>query len=197
MEVLSRSRDEDPHRLEALEREEGVLPGERRSVTHVLSFAFNWDGAQGAQLELHVAGFDEVIPFDDGDEDDVHVTASRLQPMTAAMTARTRDELEDVARRHDGEYDGWDLTRTGWDVPLPPEHGAVRPLPPGWVRETLVARAKAAGDPVVACAGCRRETVEKLLDGERWRYWSIGRDGLRPFCPDCLPRRPLRSRVPE
>lgn len=188
LKMPSESRDRDSAWLDDLVRE-GVVLGESRLVTQFFSFPLERDGAHGAHLELQVRGWSEVVIDEEVTGDDYwHIAAFRLQTITAGAVSQMRDEMEDLARRYQGVYDGWDVTRMLFDVPYPPNTELNR-APASWMQEVLVGRAKEAGEPVMRCSSCETETVDRLATATRWRYWPDPAGGLRPHCRDCTTRR--------
>jgi hypothetical protein len=183
----SESRDQDSAWLDDLVAE-GIVLGETRLVTQFFSFPLNRDGALGAGLELQVRGWDEVVVEEERDGAYWFVAAFRLQLLTPAAVSAMRDEMEDIARRYEGVYGGWDVTRMRFNVPYPPNTELYQ-APRGWVQEVLVDRAKAAGEPVLTCVSCEVETVDRLAEATRWRYWPSASGELRPYCRDCTKRR--------
>jgi hypothetical protein len=92
----------------------GIVSTEPHWVTHRLSFSFNGAGASGANAELKRLGWPRVTLDEDPiGEDSWHISAWRTQPLTEECVAAVRAELEAVATRHGGDYDGWELTRDG------------------------------------------------------------------------------------
>jgi hypothetical protein len=184
----SQSRDQDPAWLDDLVGE-GIAVGETRLVTQFFSFPLNREGALGAGLELEVRGWNEVVVEEESTGGDYwFVAAFRLQVLTIEALSEMRDEMEDIARRYEGVYGGWDVTRMRFNVPYPPNTELYQ-APRGWVQQVLVERAKASGAPVLQCVSCDVETVDRLADATRWRYWPSPSGALRPYCGDCTKRR--------
>jgi hypothetical protein len=61
--------------------------------------------------ELERLGFEAVV-FDEAGGGNWHVTAFGRELLSPDGVARRRAEMEDIARRYDLVYDGWDRTRT-------------------------------------------------------------------------------------
>jgi hypothetical protein len=118
--------EEDLQGLGELERE-GLPLGEFRWVTHFFSFPLNREGAMAAYRELTDAGWPEVIPDETREGSNYwHIAAFRRQRISADSIGATRQELEEVAARHGGEYDGWDLTWRLPGRPLPPDRPNIK-----------------------------------------------------------------------
>jgi hypothetical protein len=124
---------DDSKGLEEL-RLEGLPLGEFRWLTHFFSFPLNRDGAMAADTELVESGWPEVVVDEELEGDDYwHIAAFRRQRVSADSIASIRRELEELAARHGGEYDGWDLTWRSLGRPLPPDRPNIRS--PGHLHE--------------------------------------------------------------
>jgi Regulator of ribonuclease activity B len=113
------AKDEDERRVEEI-HSEGLLPGEERWVTHMFSFPLNRGGAMAAYRELGEYPFSVIDEELTGDEY-WHIATFRRQAITIETVAHARDEMEAIAERFGGEYDGWDLTYRRRGSLLPPE----------------------------------------------------------------------------
>jgi regulator of ribonuclease activity B len=116
----------DSQGLEEL-RLEGLPLGEFRWVTHFFSFPLNREGAMAAYNELTEGGWPEVVTDEELEGDNYwHIAAFQRQRISADSIAATRKELEELAARHGGGYDGWDLTWRLSGRPLPPDRPNIR-----------------------------------------------------------------------
>jgi hypothetical protein len=112
-------RAEDARHLTELQAE-GLLPDEERWVLHTFSFALNPSGAMAAYQELGEYPF-SVIDEELTGNDYWHVATFRRQPITTEAIAGARAEMQAVAERFGGDYDGWDLMYRTPGSLLPPE----------------------------------------------------------------------------
>jgi hypothetical protein len=75
-----------------------------------LSFNFNFDGMLAASRELRERGWIDVVSDEEITGDDLwHMAASGRRVFADESIAALRAEMEDLAGRHGGVYDGWDL----------------------------------------------------------------------------------------
>jgi hypothetical protein len=121
---VSIENDEDG--LAELERA-GLPIGEHRWLTHFFSFPLNRDGAMAAWAELERCGWPEVVIDEEVEGDDYwHIAAFGRLAVTAESIAATRRDLKQLAERHGGVYDGWDLTWRLPGRPLPNDRPEIR-----------------------------------------------------------------------
>jgi hypothetical protein len=100
---------------------EGPAPREPRRIAQFFSVTGNLFGARDAGKELVDLGWSDptIIEEVKGDED-WHLTVYRTQPVTAELIADLRVLMTDIASRHGGQYDGWDLAVLTPERRLPP-----------------------------------------------------------------------------
>lgn len=110
---------DDPSRIAEL-ISEGLLEGEPRWVSHNLYFPQNEAGARSAYQEV---GPDPFAMIDEEVEDagHWHVVVFRKHEITLAALVVIREELDAVAARHGGTYDGWFPMYRNPGQTLPPE----------------------------------------------------------------------------
>jgi hypothetical protein len=98
----------------------GALDTER-PISVFFSFFFNLPGALAACEELRTLGWPEASADEEVTGDDLwHVyTSGRRQRVSDAAITRLRVEMEDLAERHQGTFDGWNVTGRGlgWAEP--------------------------------------------------------------------------------
>jgi hypothetical protein len=83
---------------------------ELRCVSHSFSFLFNAEGARAVGAELKRLGFARVWVGEEITGDDYwHVTAWRRQSLTQRVVANSRRQMETLAVRNKGTYDGWEI----------------------------------------------------------------------------------------
>jgi hypothetical protein len=92
-----------------------------RPVTVFFSFTFNRTGALAACEELRGLGWPEADADEEATDDEcwhVYGLGRRLVLSEVSIT-RLRTEMEDLAERHGGTFDGWDVTGVGlrWTEP--------------------------------------------------------------------------------
>jgi hypothetical protein len=90
---------------------ESQLPADPVEVTHFFSFPLNGEGAIAASAELKRTGFETWTGTESSGDDYWHIAAWKVQSVTARVVAETRARMEDLASRHGGTYDFWDLRR--------------------------------------------------------------------------------------
>jgi hypothetical protein len=92
-------------------RSHGALDTER-PITVTFSFIFNRQGAFAACDELGSLGWPRVGSDEEVDGDDCwHAYGiGRRLVLSEDSIARLREEMEDLAERHGGTFDGWDLS---------------------------------------------------------------------------------------
>src|SRR5947209_1213327 len=86
---------------------------EPRWISHAFSFPFNAGGARAMGAELERRGFARVWVGEELSGDDYwHVCGWRRPSLTHRTVANTRHQMEQLAARHHGTYDGWRHART-------------------------------------------------------------------------------------
>lgn len=92
-----------------------------RPISVFFTFAFNLPGALAACDELRTLGWPRASVDEEVTGDDLwHVyTSGRRDLVSEAAITRLRLEMEDLAERHGGIFDGWDVTGRGlgWAEP--------------------------------------------------------------------------------
>lgn len=98
----------------------GALDTER-PISVFFTFVFNLPGALAACEELRTLGWPEASVDEEATGDDLwHVyTSGRRDLVSEAAIRRLRVEMEDLAERHQGKFDGWNVTGRGlgWAEP--------------------------------------------------------------------------------
>lgn len=98
----------------------GALDTER-PISVFFTFVFNLPGALAACEELRTLGWPEASADEESTGDDLwHVyTNGRRYLVSDAAILRLRAEMEDLAERHQGKFDGWNVTGRGlgWAEP--------------------------------------------------------------------------------
>jgi hypothetical protein len=90
---------------------EEQIPADPVEVTHFFSFPLNPTGAREAWDELKDAGFHGPLLEERDGDDFWHIAAKRKQSLAANVVAKMRVEMEELAKRHGGYYDMWDITQ--------------------------------------------------------------------------------------
>jgi hypothetical protein len=84
-----------------------------RWIAHGFSFVFNPDGALAVAKTLERRRFAKVWVGEETTGDGFwHVCGWTSQPITARVLATTGHQLELLAERHGGRYDGWNEAPT-------------------------------------------------------------------------------------
>jgi hypothetical protein len=100
---------DDREKLE-LARKLGALNTER-PLSVFFSFIFNLPGALAACEELRTLGWPDPDCDEEVTDDDLwHVFAGRRLVINEESISSLRVEMEQLAERHGGTYDGWDVT---------------------------------------------------------------------------------------
>ena len=93
----------------------GVLDTER-PIAVFFSFFFNLPGALAVCEELRTLGWPKASVDEEVDGDDlwhVYTPGGRRYLVSDAAITRLRIEMEEVAERHQGRFDGWDVKGRG------------------------------------------------------------------------------------
>jgi hypothetical protein len=91
---------------------EGQLSADPVEVTHFFSFPLNEEGARAANADLKARGYKTWLATETEGDDYWHIAAVKTQSLRARSVTRTRMTMEDLAERHYGRYDFWDITHT-------------------------------------------------------------------------------------
>ena len=92
---------------------------EERVVSHGFSFPFNRDGARYVGDELRRHRFLKVWVGEETSGDEYwHVWGLRRQCLTPRVVVNTRRQMEALARRAGGTYDGWSIKPVGFSTAI-------------------------------------------------------------------------------
>jgi hypothetical protein len=93
---------------------EGALFGQRYRMTYFFYFGANLGAAIEARQELLDLGCTDVVIADEATgSEHFHIAAFGTEKLARKTVAARRRQMEAIASRHEGRFDGWDLTRPG------------------------------------------------------------------------------------